>query len=603
MENEQETDKLDKINITENESPGAVNTFPNSNIPTKSKGDKKHHNKEVAILVIAIFFILGVGALSYWYRSVYSKIGHSEIQNPSNGEIKNPSVVVSKLESELKKVDETTTGEVWLDKWVKLEKQSFLLYGYTDDSSDQIVYYEVGKRNNNTIIIAEVPSISNVDTLLFEKTPEGKVEFISRPSSSFVYNNDTESYMSKALSADVSFNKDIHYDSLSYPDQIGVDNKGSVVYMSNTTDLGVPYSDPRTGEKDTTIKKIGNSSIVKRESTNVETKLVSIGYYIRTPLNMMIFLRYEPLDLDLSKYSWQSGDVSVDLLKAISKGCSFGSVSATRIDSITDSDVRQIGKSGNGLAVYEIKDLNNSLVQKAFTEFKDYVQYDTSNTYKDVSVEDFISKYHALILYKDISGQWLVYVRNDFSPAYGCAKPVIYLYPTVEQTVNIKIGADVKVSDPQYNPSTGWSVIAKPSGQLTVNGLQYNSLFWEGPGVGRYPEITEGTIVKRSNAVNTIKIQLAQQGLKNNEIKDFVDYWQDKIPNKPYIRLTWFNTSQMNQLAPLKISPKPTTLIRVFLDMNGLDKPIKIPSQNLKSTPRVGFTVVEWGGLSPYKLY
>ena len=103
--------------------------------------------------------------------------------------------------------------------------------------------------------------------------------------------------------------------------------------------------------------------------------------------------------------------------------------------------------------------------------------------------------------------------------------------------------------------------------------------------------------------ISTIRKQLAQQGLKNNEINDFVEYWQSNLPTDPYVRLTWFNTSQMDKLAPLYVTPKPDTTIRVFLDASGMKKPISIPKQNLKSIPRSGFTVVEWGGLSTHKLY
>ena len=54
----------------------------------------------------------------------------------------------------------------------------------------------------------------------------------------------------------------------------------------------------------------------------------------------------------------------------------------------------------------------------------------------------------------------------------------------------------------------------------------------------------------------------------------------------------------MESLAPLYVSPKPDTVIRVFLDMDGFDKQIKLPAQKLTKTLRKGFTVVEWGGLT-----
>jgi hypothetical protein len=174
---------------------------------------------------------------------------------------------------------------------------------------------------------------------------------------------------------------------------------------------------------------------------------------------------------------------------------------------------------------------------------------------------------------------------------------VIYLYPTQTTSVNVIVGADINKSDPAY-PSSGWrGVIADPDGQLSYNGQTYNSLYWEGTGLGIYPAITSGTIVKSSQAVTTIKTQLAEQGLKPGEIADFLAFWEPKLTKTPFVRLTWFDTSQMNNLAPLSIAPQPTTLIRVFLDFQGINHMISLPPQSFQAPARQGFTVVEWGGL------
>jgi hypothetical protein len=74
-------------------------------------------------------------------------------------------------------------------------------------------------------------------------------------------------------------------------------------------------------------------------------------------------------------------------------------------------------------------------------------------------------------------------------------------------------------------------------------------------------------------------------------------FWLPKMPDKPYVRLTWFGTNDMNKLAPLYVEPKPDTIIRVFLDFEGLDNPIGLTPQKLSSIPRTGFTLIEWGGL------
>lgn len=63
------------------------------------------------------------------------------------------------------------------------------------------------------------------------------------------------------------------------------------------------------------------------------------------------------------------------------------------------------------------------------------------------------------------------------------------------------------------------------------------------------------------------------------------------------MRLSWLGTNELERLAPLYISPAPDTRIRVFLDMEGLETYQEMTPQTLTSQPRVGFTVVEWGGL------
>ena len=86
-------------------------------------------------------------------------------------------------------------------------------------------------------------------------------------------------------------------------------------------------------------------------------------------------------------------------------------------------------------------------------------------------------------------------------------------------------------------------------------------------------------------------------GLNAKEIADFRDFWLAKMPTTPYTRLTWLTTGEMNTLAPLAVSPKPDTMIRVFLDFAGLSSKENISPQILPHYDRNGFTLVEWGGL------
>jgi hypothetical protein len=565
-------------------------------VPPHKPSVKKHKSKKVLVLAVGVIVIALVGAVAwYFFGSTNSKTSNNQTTNTKStdgGETIDPVIA---------KIITPTTGEVWLDKPIKIAKQGYFSSDESDDE-DRTDYYQVGSREKNTIIMTSTVGIGTTYRL-FEKLPDGKINYIEQPNPLGVLSRQQRDDISQPLNPKVAIADDVHYDSLSIPYRLQIDDKGGVVYMPRYETIGSSYVTPKDSSqntvKQTVVRQLGRNSLVKVESTNVETNLVSIGYIIKTPMGTQIAMRYEPLNPEIDNYRWSVGDPwSSGSLKSITHGCNVSNVSVTMANSLTDSDVQRVGTSDDEQIIYEFKDLNNTLLKKAYSEFKDYYNNFTDNydSYKAMSLETFVYD-HGVVLYKDIYGQWLVYVRDEYAPSYGCAKPVVYLYPTATQTVSVKVGADVKISDPYYNPITGWKAVANPNGQLTVNGVNYDSLFWEGPGQGIYPNIYEGTVVKRQDAISTIKSQLAQQGLNAKETADFVDYWQDKLPNQPYIRLTWFNTSQMDQLAPLYIVPKPDTVIRVFLDASGLDKPINIPAQHLEAIPRSGFTVIEWGGL------
>jgi len=189
----------------------------------------------------------------------------------------------------------------------------------------------------------------------------------------------------------------------------------------------------------------------------------------------------------------------------------------------------------------------------------------------------------------------VIYSNAKYLPQVECAKPVVYLYPQKQTAVKVLVGADIAKSDPPYGE--GWNVIAKPSGEIISAGKVYPYLFWDGLGLGMYPAIKSGTVVERGQVEATIASQLKGVGLNQKEIADFLEFWAPKMPNSPYVRLTWFTNDELNKLAPLKVTPKPDSIIRVFLDFAGLDKPVSIAPQVLPSYDRSGFTVVEWGGL------
>lgn len=521
---------------------------------------------------------------------------------------------------ELVKFITPTTGETWLSSpkemtpqgWLVIEQPSYYqdvhAGDYSKSAADQLkentpTYNEVGSRDGNTIVLVHSPSEGMLGMYyLFEKQPNGKVAAIIKPQAAGYYGDDILERTKDAVTAKVTiFDQTTRYDSLNIPAKIEIGNGES---LQRGDYLGIGGSvgfEPSNGVTRTLVTTYGRSSLYRSEVTYADTHLTNVGYYILNPLGTRTGLTYEPNQTSLEGYTFDDkvsmqyedgdGKMVYDVLYAIARGCGGITAAVSRSDSLKEADLVPVGKTNIGRSVYDLKDKSGSLYVKAYDEYKQ------SNGAQAVSFSEYV-KNHGLMIIKDVKGEFLVYVRGQYAPSMGCAKPVVYLYPTTQTLVNVKVGADVTVSEPLYTVG-GWkNVLARPDGQLTYQGKVYDSLFWEGQGSGSYPGITSGTVVKRIDAAATIRRQLAEQGLNAKETNDFMAFWESKIPNKPYIRLTWLNTEQMNALAPLRVNPKPNTVIRVFLDMDSFDAPISLPVQKLTKVERKGFTVVEWGGLT-----
>lgn len=65
--------------------------------------------------------------------------------------------------------------------------------------------------------------------------------------------------------------------------------------------------------------------------------------------------------------------------------------------------------------------------------------------------------------------------------------------------------------------------------------------------------------------------------------------------NNPY-NLIHFAEESYTKTAPLTITPKEDSLLRVFMVVKALQEPIEVKAQTFKPFERKGFTVVERGG-------
>jgi hypothetical protein len=283
-----------------------------------------------------------------------------------------------------------------------------------------------------------------------------------------------------------------------------------------------------------------------------------------------------------------------------SGGCGLGK--SYTVVTKDPSNLKEVGKDAGGKSMYVFygtdgTDTGDPLFTKFYEESKGFYQ-DRADYPKSAGE---LAKKYPILLIRNQSKTLTAVFLTEYAPVGGCAKPVVYLYPTAPTQVNVTVDADVTISEPAYNK--GWTAFAQPNGKLTVNGKAYDSLFWEGYGNGIYPDLSQrGVVVKQGELQTTLVQQLTSLGLNQKERNDFLEFWQPRLPNDPYVKLSWLGTSDMNQLANLKVTPKPDTTIRIFLDAEGLSAPKLLQPQTLTAPARKGFTVVEWGGLIRGKL-
>ena len=193
-------------------------------------------------------------------------------------------------------------------------------------------------------------------------------------------------------------------------------------------------------------------------------------------------------------------------------------------------------------------------------------------------------------------GDFLTVEPSDWQAEPGVDyKPVIYLYPTEKMNVNVELTLDGRLTCTYPSYENGWAVTAFPDGTLTdAGGQQYNYLYWEGETYAKY-DLSKGFCVKGKDTAKFLEEALEKLGLNRREANEFIVYWLPLMEQNPY-NIISFQTDVYTEAAQLNVSPKPDTLIRVFMAWQKSDAYINIEEQELSAPKRNGFTVVEWGG-------
>ncbi len=174
-------------------------------------------------------------------------------------------------------------------------------------------------------------------------------------------------------------------------------------------------------------------------------------------------------------------------------------------------------------------------------------------------------------------------------------KPVVYFYPKERTDVTVVFAApgSLTVSYPEYRD--GWSFTAAPDGTLECEGKEYPYLYYETSAAVGFGE--RGFTVPRGETVRFLEEKLAAMGFNRREATDFITYWLPRLEANECNRIEFVTGEEADALVPLKITPEPDSILRVFMIFAPCDGTLELEPQVLPVLSREGFTVLEWGGV------
>jgi hypothetical protein len=179
-------------------------------------------------------------------------------------------------------------------------------------------------------------------------------------------------------------------------------------------------------------------------------------------------------------------------------------------------------------------------------------------------------------------------------------KPVIYLYPKEKTDIELSINFDGKMLTTFPKLEKSWNVTAYENGQIFDKKTNrfYSSLFWDGEIFfpASHYQYKTGFVVEKEKLTSFLIEKLELMGLNTTETNDFAQYWLPILEKNKYTFIHFLVNEDYDTFSTNNVNPKPDTSIRIMMEFFGVDEAISIAPQQLPTTKRNGFTLVEWGG-------
>jgi len=392
-----------------------------------------------------------------------------------------------------------------------------------------------------------------------------------------------------------------------------IGENGDFGLIDNTEDANnflqkkLAFSDPKTGQD---VYFNGECYFIKNKVGSVF--VYSIQPYFLTPLTPKEAEKnFYPNTFNLDVV-WENGIVENEkfLNGKIASGCGVSLSSCNGvikdISLFFEGNLIPVAKTKLGDILFDLKEKSGSLIYwQTFRETTSVggvwdIETPTKENLTEIGAWDKYNEFlndRPFLFWKDGFGNWRFLQKSKYVPLAECGKPVIYLYPEKEMNVKVEVkpNGGFSKTEPMYD--NGWLVRATPQSDLFnyTDRQNYPYLFWEGKAYD-YATPDYGFVMSKNEVGTKMTQILAKLGLNEKEIKDFLEFWQPKLEVSPYVFVTFLPQKEFDKLAPLTVNPRPTTVIRVFMDYTPLEKPVEVAPMYIKTPVRNGFTVVEWGG-------
>lgn len=611
LDNSVQTNGEETKPVTE---PLAEENDLNTQAPTKTQSTKRHiSRKKLLVIGLSVILLFGGSAAAFYVNNKNKPVKQSEIASPQSETAPVDNVVGTDTIAQCENKGGTAIKATWTNSRQPL-KISFLKPVKPEEVdsehpekvnvSNYIKYYKIGTTSTgqNIILFQKFPGFEGEMNGVAVENTNGSYKILTKSSPQIV---NTDGTYTVSLLTNASFDKTNYIPELCIKSLVYKGLTLSDEYNGSGSN-GTFYNFETSKKNELSTYKEG---ILYEQIYREDSQIVMINYVLKRRdtlwqlLSAKKLLTYFESKSSYTSYpliTWNDGSANKNVYATMFRGCGSGNA-IEYAKNLDGNDLVKIGTGKNGAIVYGFASGSNALFQKYYKDYlEQYTKEYFSDTYKTslakLSAANYL-KLNPVIVLKDSFGKYQLQVDNRFYSGGGCGKPVVYLYPVKDTNVSVNVGAQILKSDPFYTVNGWQNVLASPNGLLKYNGKTYRSLYWEGYGFGEYPLINQGAVVRQDQVESTLKANLKQQGLNAQESTDFLAFWLPKMPKKPFVRITWLGNASLNRLAPLTISPTPQTVIRVFLDAEGLDQPIDLPAQYFVAPERKGFTVVEWGGL------